>query len=195
MKKFSVLPIVGYGHHVLRDKAKEVSKSDPCLKDLIPKMFVTMYGANGVGLAAPQIGKSLRLFLIDASGFAKNDDLENDVKEELGNFKGVFINPTILEETGEPWEFSEGCLSIPKINETVLRKPVIRVKYQDENFQWHEKNLKGVCARIFQHEYDHLNGVLFIDKITPLKKQLLKRKLEKLIKGKITPDYPMVFVT
>ena len=195
MKKISVLPIVGYGHSTLRDKAKEVSKNDPCLKNLIPKMFATMYGANGVGLAAPQIGKSLRLFLIDASGFAKNDDLENDVKEELRNFKGAFINPTILEETGEPWGFSEGCLSIPQINETVIRKPVIRVKYQDENFQWHEKTLKGICARIFQHEYDHLNGVLFIDKIKPLKKQLLKRKLEKLIKGKITPDYPMVFVT
>lgn len=193
MEKKNILPIVGYGNAVLRTKAKEVAKNSSDVRKLIPQMFETMYGASGVGLAAPQIEKSLRLFVADASPFAEDKDIDEHKKEALKNFKGVFINPHILEETGEPWAFEEGCLSLPEIRAKVLRKPVIRVKYLDENFQWQEQILDGIPARIFQHEYDHLEGILFINKISPLKKRLLEKKLIKIKKAKITADYPMVF--
>ena len=188
-----VLPIVAYGDPVLRKKTKEIEATHPNLKELIANMKETMANANGVGLAAPQIGKALRLFIIDASPFAEDDDLSTQEQEVLANFKHVFINPTILKEEGEEWAFNEGCLSIPDVREDVFRKPKITVSYQDENFDTHTAVLDGLAARVFQHEYDHIEGILFTDKLSSLKKRLLKKRLEKISLGKITADYRMRF--
>jgi len=142
-----------------------------------------MYNAEGVGLAAPQVGKSLRLFIVDAS------NIEEDDEEFMEDFKQVFINPVILEEEGEEWPFNEGCLSIPLIREDVIRKPVIRIQYYDENWNFHDEKFDGVKARIIQHEYDHLEGILFVDKINPLKKRLINGKLNAISRGKVDIDY------
>ena len=185
-----VFPIIAYGHPVLRLKAALVKKETPHLEALIEKMYQTMYNANGVGLAAPQIGKSLRIFTIDANPFADKDEANNN---DLRDFKGAFINPNIIEEEGEEWGFEEGCLSIPGLHEKVYRKPSIKVSYRDENFNLHEKKLTGIAARIFQHEYDHLEGVLFLDKLTPFKRTLIQNKLKKIRLGKIDAGYKMKF--
>ena len=188
-----ILPIVAYGDPVLRKKSVEISKDYPDLNTLIANMKETMYNASGVGLAAPQIGKAIRLFVIDASPFADDEDLNKEENELLKNFNRVFINPLILKEEGEEWAFNEGCLSIPDVREDVWRQPKITIEYQDENFEKHTEILTGIAARIFQHEYDHIEGILFTDKISSLKKRLLKRKLENISKGKIKADYRMRF--
>jgi len=188
-----ILPIIAYGDPILRRIGKEIDKNYPNLSELLDNMKETMHNAKGVGLAAPQIGKDIRLFLIDASPFKDNEDLEDEERAFLKDFKGIFINPKIVEEDGDEWAFSEGCLSIPNINEDIFREESITVEYMDENFQAHKKILGGLAARIFQHEYDHIEGILFTDKLSTLKKRLLKKKLDNISKGKIEVDYRMKF--
>lgn len=189
-----VLPIVVYGDPVLRKKCVDIEKTHENLPQLIQNMYETMYDAHGVGLAAPQIGKAIRLFVIDASPFAEVDeDEEPEFSEEemkqMDGFKKTFINARILEETGEEWKFNEGCLSIPKIREDVLRKPTLKIEYYDEKFKKHTETYSGVIARVIQHEYDHIEGVLFTDKISPFKRKLISGKLTDISKGKFRSDY------
>jgi len=188
-----ILPIVAYGDPVLRKVAKDIPKDYPKLDILIENMFETMYNAYGVGLAAPQIGLPIRLFVIDATAFAEDDELSEKEKEQLTGFKKVFINPTIIEETGEEWTFNEGCLSIPDIREDVTRNAIIKIEYYDADFNKHIEEFDGLAARVIQHEYDHIEGVLFTDKLSSLKKRLLKGKLTSISKGKIKIDYKMRF--
>jgi len=188
-----ILSIVAYGDPVLRKECKDIDADYPNLKELIVNMKETMYNASGVGLAAPQIGKAIRLFLIDASPFAEDEDLDEADRETLKSFNKVFINAQILEEEGEEWSFNEGCLSIPDVRQDVLRQPKVTIEYQDEDFKTHTEVLEGLAARVFQHEYDHIEGVLFTDKISSLKKRLIKKKLENISKGKINADYRMRF--
>jgi len=190
-----VLPIIAYGTPVLKKECEEFEEGED-LSKLISDMFDTMYNASGVGLAAPQIGLAKRIFLVDAAPFGEEEP-ENEIEaknfEILKNFKKIFINPIIEEETGEKWEFSEGCLSIPGIREKVSRSSVIKISYFDENWNFIEESYTGVAARIIQHEYDHIEGILFTDYLTPLKKRLLKRKLNDISKGKIHTNYRMKF--
>jgi len=188
-----ILPIIAYGDPVLRKIGKEIDKDYPNLSQLINNMIETMHNANGVGLAAPQIGKAIRLFMIDASPFAENEELEDEERAFLKDFNKVFINAKIIKEENEAWAFSEGCLSIPNINEDVMRQETIYIEYVDEDFVPKKEVLKGLAARIFQHEYDHIEGILFTDKLSSLKKRLLKKKLENISKGKIDVDYRMKF--
>jgi peptide deformylase len=190
-----ILPIVAYGDPVLKKQGEEITRDYPGLKELIANMFDTMYHAKGVGLAAPQVGKSIRLFIVDAVPFADDEDeeLEPGEVEFLKNFKRVFINARILSEDGELWKFNEGCLSIPKIREDVLRQPDIEMTYLDENFKSHKETFTGMAARIIQHEYDHVDGKLFTDRISPLRKRLIKGKLLDISKGKVQTDYKMRF--
>jgi len=190
-----ILPIVAYGSNILKVKATDVDTQDPQLKKLIADMWETMYEANGVGLAAPQIGVSKRLFVIDASPFAQDEELTPEEAAVLKGFKSVFINPTMLDETGEEWDFTEGCLSIPNIREDVSRKEEITIRFWDEQLKEQTLTLNGLVARVVQHEYDHIEGVLFTDKLSPLKKRLLKRKLNDIAKGNIKPEYKMRFST
>jgi peptide deformylase len=189
-----ILPIVAYGDPVLKKEAVEIDKSYPELSMLVENMFETMYNAQGVGLAAPQIGKSIRLFIVDGTPFL-DEDAENDPRTEgLEDFKKVFINPVIHAEEGEEWGFNEGCLSIPKIREEVYRKEKVVISYYDENWNFFEKQeFKGYAARIIQHEYDHVEGVLFTDHLSALKKKLLTKKLGNISKGLIVVDYRMKF--
>ena len=189
-----ILPIVAYGCQVLRTKATAVDQNDPELKSLISNMWETMYEANGVGLAAPQVGVSKRLFVIDAAPFAQDEELSPEEAKVLEGFKKVFINPIMLEEKGSEWEFTEGCLSIPNIREDISRKAQITIQFLDENFNQQTLSLDGLPARVVQHEYDHIEGVLFTDKLSPLKKRLLKRKLSDITKANIKPDYIMRFL-
>lgn len=187
-----ILPIVAYGDPVLKKEGQEIDKDYPGLDQLLSDMWDTMYKAHGVGLAAPQIGKSIRLFIVDASPFA--DDEEEDEKAVgLENFKKVFINPIIEEEEGEEWGFQEGCLSIPKVREEVYRKEKIHITYFDENWEFHEETYEGYAARVIQHEYDHVDGVLFTDHLSPLKKRMIQKKLSNISKGDIDVDYKMKF--
>ena len=188
-----ILPIVAYGDPVLRKVGIEIDKEYPNLEALIANMKETMYKASGVGLAAPQIGKSIRLFLVDATPFAEDEELEEDERKSLAEFNHVFINPKIVKEEGEEWAFNEGCLSIPDVREDVFRQEKITIEYQDENFEKHTKTLNGLAARVFQHEYDHIEGILFTDKLSSLKKRLIKKKLENISKGKVKADYRMRF--
>ena len=189
-----ILPIVAYGDPVLKKEAEEIDKDYEGLDTLLENMFETMYAANGVGLAAPQIGKSIRLFIVDASPFANEEGEEVDEKAVgLENFKKVFINPIIEEETGEEWAFQEGCLSIPGIREDVYRQEKILVTYYDEDFNFHEEEFTGYAARVIQHEYDHIEGILFTDHLAPLKKRLLTKKLKNISKGEVSIDYKMRF--
>ncbi|MGG6231424.1 peptide deformylase [Tenacibaculum sp. SDUM215027] len=188
-----ILPIVAYGDPVLRKVGKEIDKDYPQLDKLIADMRETMYNANGLGLAAPQIGKDIRLFVIDASPFAEDDDISEEEKEVFKNFNHVFINAKIIEEEGDEWAFNEGCLSIPTINEDVFRQEKVTIEYQDENFEKHTETLSGLPARVFQHEYDHIEGILFTDKLSSLKKRLIKKKLDNISKGKVNAGYRMRF--
>ncbi|WP_438711564.1 peptide deformylase [Aquimarina muelleri] len=188
-----ILPIVAYGDPVLKKKAKEIGEDYPNLSELLENMFETMYNAHGVGLAAPQIGLPIRLFLVDAEPFSEDEELSEEEKKELKDFKKVFINATILEETGEEWVFTEGCLSIPDIREDVFRKEKIKINYFDENFVEHTETYDGLAARVIQHEYDHIEGILFTDKLSSLKKRLIKGKLSNISKGKINSEYRMRF--
>ncbi|MEN9999568.1 MAG: hypothetical protein RI922_2558 [Bacteroidota bacterium] len=192
-----ILPIVAYGDAVLKKEAVEIEQDFPDLKKLIADMYETMYHAQGVGLAAPQIGKSIRLFIVDGSPFA-DDDEEEDFEPDpravgIENFKKVFINPIIEEEDGEEWGFHEGCLSIPKIREEVFRKERILISYYDENWEFHEEYFDGYAARIIQHEYDHIDGILFTDHLSPLKRRLLTKRLQNISKGDVNVDYKMKF--
>lgn len=188
-----ILPIIAYGDPVLKKKGKEISKDYPDLDKLIGNMWDTMYEAYGVGLAAPQIGLSIRLFIIDPSPFADDEELSAEDMEQLKNLKKVFINPTIISEEGDEWAFNEGCLSIPEVREDVFRKPKIIIEYQNENFESHRDTFEGLAARVIQHEYDHLEGILFTDKLSSLKKRLIKGKLTNISKGKIQSEYRMKF--
>jgi len=188
-----ILPVVAYGDPVLRKVAKEIDADYPDLSKLIDDMRQTMYNANGVGIAAPQIGKSIRLFIIDATPFAEDEELTEEERVQLKDFNKVFINPKIIKEEGNEWAFSEGCLSIPDIREDVFRQEHITFEYLDEDFKKHTGSYTGIAARIFQHEYDHLEGILFTDKLSSLKKRILKKKLEKISTGKINTEYRMRF--
>lgn len=188
-----ILPILAYGDPILKKKAKEIDPDFPSLSELLDNMWETMYAANGVGLAAPQIGESIRLFIVDAAPFAEDDSLSEKEQEFLKNFKKTFINPQIIHENGDEWGFNEGCLSIPDIREDVFRKPEISMEYYDENFQKHQAQFSGLAARVIQHEYDHIEGILFTDKLSGLKKRLIKRKLENISKGNVSIDYRMRF--
>lgn len=188
-----LLPIVAYGDPVLKRKGKTIPTDYPKLDQLIDNMWETMYNAHGVGLAAPQVGLSLRLFVVDASPFAEDDDLITQEDTDLKDFKHVFINPTILEENGDEWDFNEGCLSIPDVREDVFRKPNIKIHYFDQDFKEHTMELSGLAARVVQHEYDHIEGILFTDKLSNLKRRLIKGKLSNISKGKIKIDYRMRF--
>lgn len=188
-----ILPIVAYGDPVLRKKAVEIPEDYPNLKELVENMFETMYNASGVGIAAPQIGKAIRLFVVDATPFADDEDLSKEDQARLKTFKKAFVNPQIVEETGDEWAFSEGCLSIPGINEDVFRCSNIKIKYQDEDFNEHVEEFDGLLARVIQHEYDHIEGILFTDKLSSLKKRIIKSKLAGISKGKVNADYRMRF--
>ena len=191
-----ILPIVAYGHPILRKVAHDIDENYPDLDKLIEDMWETMYGSNGVGLAAPQINKSIRLFVIDSAQIFTNMD-EKDKEEEnypdAPGLKQVFINAHITEEAGNDWNYNEGCLSIPKIREDISRAEEITIEYFDEKFQKYKKTFNGITGRIILHEYDHIDGKLFIDHISPLKRKLLKRKLDDISKGNIKVDYKMLF--
>ena len=188
-----ILPIVAYGDPVLKRKAKDISKDYPNFDGLLENMFETMYNAYGVGLAAPQIGLPIRMFLVDTTPFAEDEGLTKEEQEALDGFRRVFINAKIIEEEGDEWVFNEGCLSIPDVREDVFRKPVITIEYLDENFEVHKERFDGLIARVIQHEYDHIDGILFTDKLSSLKKRLLKGRLANISKGKIDVDYRMRF--
>lgn len=186
-----VLPIYAYGQPVLKKVAAPIEPGFEGLEQLLADMWETMYQAEGVGLAAPQVGMSIRLFVIDTEQLDK-EDRKGD--KEPG-FKKVFINARMVDETGDLWTYEEGCLSIPRIRGDVERPPHIRIRYQDENFQEHEETFTGVNARVIQHEYDHIQGVLFTERLKPLKKRLIQRRLEDIRQGKITMDYKLRFYT
>ena len=187
-----ILPIVAYGTPVLKKKGKDITPEYPAFEQLLVNMWETMYEANGVGLAAPQVGIAIRLFIVDASPFADGDELTEEEQKQLTGFKKVFINPQI-EESGEEWAFNEGCLSIPDVREDVYRQEEIQIRYWDENFKEHTEQYTGLVARVIQHEYDHIEGVLITDKLSPLKKRLIKGKLNNIAKGNIDVDYKMRF--
>jgi peptide deformylase len=188
-----ILPIVAYGAPVLKKEAAIISKDYPNLDQLIENMWETMYASNGVGLAAPQIGLSIRLFVVDTAPFSGDDELDELEAIKLKSFKKVFINPELIEEDGPIWEFNEGCLSIPDVREDVSRHDRIMIHYFDEQFEEQRLMITGLSARVVQHEYDHIEGVLFTDHLTPLKRRLLKNRLNSISKGTIQVDYPMKF--
>ncbi|MCK9203030.1 MAG: peptide deformylase [Bacteroidales bacterium] len=181
-----IFPVVAYGHPILKKVAEDISPDYPGLKDFIADMWNTMYQSDGVGLAAPQVNCSIRVIVIDASPFAEK-------YPEAKGFKRVFINAKIYKNEGEEFSFNEGCLSFPGLHEDILRKPVVYMKYYDENFQEHDERFEGVPARIVQHEYDHIEGIVFVDRIPSLKKMLLKRKLTDISKGNVEVTYKMLF--
>lgn len=180
-----VYPVYIIGHTVLRKKAVDIKKEYPGLDDLISDLFETMYRSDGIGLAAPQIGKSIRLFVVDGRPIA-------DDEPDLEDFRHVFINAEIIERSGEMMPMIEGCLSIPKLRDEVNRESFIRINYYDENWIWHEATFEGYKARIIQHEYDHLDGILFTDRVSPIRKRLLKSKLAALGKGKFDVTYKTI---
>ncbi len=180
-----IYPVTVYGDPILRKVAQPIQPDYPDLKEFLENMWETMYHADGVGLAAPQVGRSIRIFVIDASAGA-------DEEPELKDFKKTFINPQILETSGEPWALEEGCLSLPEIREDVTRPEVVRIRYFDEQFQEHDETYGGFAARVIQHEYDHLEGKLFIDYLSPLRRKLLRGRLGNITKGNINPHYRIV---
>ncbi len=189
-----ILPIVAYGSPILRKVCADITPDYPGLEKLIADMWETMYNSNGVGLAAPQINKDIRLFVIDSGQiFEHQDDDEKGLYPDEPGFKGVFINAHIAGLNGKEWSYNEGCLSIPKVREDIMRNESVTLKYVDENFVSHTTTFIGLTARIILHEYDHIDGKLFIDHLKPLKRTLLKRKLDDITKGKINVDYRMVF--
>jgi len=190
-----ILPIVAYGAAVLRKKAKDISSDYPGLPKLIEDMWETVAASSGVGLAAPQINRDIRLFIVDSKAIFDNLDKEDEGKySDAPGITRVFINAKIIEYKDVEWAYNEGCLSIPKIREDVNRPKQIVMEYMDENFVQHTETFTGITARIIQHEYDHIEGKLFIDYLKPLKKKLLQGKLNDIVKGKIRVDYKMIFV-
>lgn len=190
-----VLPIVAYGHPILRKKCRDIDAEYPELQKLISDMWETMYASSGVGLAAPQVNRDIRLFVIDSVQIFRNMD-EEDQKQNYTDAPGirqVFINAHVMELDGEEWAYNEGCLSIPKIREDIYREEKITLQFVDENFQQHVQTFSGITARVIQHEYDHIEGKLFIDRISPLKRKLMSGKLKDISKGKVSVDYKMMF--
>ena len=188
-----IVPIYGYGDPVLRKVGEEISPDYPNLKNIIANMYDTMYNAYGVGLAAPQIGLSIRLFVVDTEPFSDSEGLTTVEEEQLKVFKQTFINAKMLVEEGDEWVFNEGCLSIPEVREDVYRNEKITLEFYDEDFNKKTQSFDGVIARVIQHEYDHIEGILFTDKISTLKKTLIKKKLQNIMDGKTFPDYRMKF--
>lgn len=187
-----ILPIRAFGDPILRKACHDITPDYPGLNELIKNMFETMHSANGIGLAAPQIGLDIRLFCVDVTPLADDEDYV-DIAEELRNFQKVFINPVIIEDRGEEWKFNEGCLSIPDVREDVKRKETIVIEYYDENFQKQTDTFSDIRARVIQHEYDHIEGILFTDHLSALKKKLVKGKLLKISKGEVDVHYKMRF--
>ncbi|MDL1914157.1 MAG: peptide deformylase [Bergeyella sp.] len=187
-----ILPIRAFGDPVLRKVGKEIDKNYPALSGLIENMYETMYNAQGIGLAAPQIGLGIRLFIVDVSPLAKDEEYR-EISGELAHFKKVFINPRIVEEKGEEWKFNEGCLSIPEIREDVRRKRTVTLEYWDESFRPYRETFSDIRARVIQHEYDHIEGILFTDRLGVLKKKIIKGKLQKIASGEINVNYLMRF--
>ncbi len=191
-----ILPIVAYGHPILRKVAEDITPDFPGLDKLIEDMWETMYASNGVGLAAPQINRSIRLFVVDSAQIFNNmdaDEKKEAVYPDAPGIKQVFINAHVVEEAGDDWAYNEGCLSIPKIREDIYRAEEVTIEYRDEKFQKHTKTFDGITGRIILHEYDHTDGKLFIDRLSPLKRKLYRRKLEDISKGAIKVDYKMLF--
>jgi len=188
-----IIPIYGYGEPVLRQVGEEITPNYPNLSAIIDNMYDTMYNAYGVGLAAPQVGLPIRLFIIDTEPFSDSNDLTKDEQLQLKNFKKTFINAKMILEDGKEWGFNEGCLSIPDVREDVYRNERITIEYCDENFNKKTEVFDGLIARVIQHEYDHIGGILFTDKISMLKKTLIKKKLQNIMDGKAFPDYRMKF--
>lgn len=188
-----ILPIIGYGDPVLRKVCDPVAADYPDLKQVIADMYDTMYNAHGVGLAAPQVGLPIRIFIVDTEPFSDDDDLSADEQKQLGSFKRTFINAKMLKEEGEEWGFNEGCLSIPEVREDVYRNERITIEYDDEHFVRKTEVFDGLIARVIQHEYDHIEGILFTDRISSLKKRLIQKKLMGIMEGKARPDYKMKF--
>ena len=189
-----ILPIIGYGDPVLRKVGEEISADYPNLTEIIDNMYETMYNAYGVGLAAPQIGLAIRLFVIDTEPFSDSKDLTPEEQVLLSTFKRTFINAKMLKEEGEEWAFNEGCLSIPDVREDVFRHEKITIEYYDEDFNKKTEVYDGLIARVIQHEYDHIEGILFTDLISSFKKQLIKKKLQNIMEGKARPDYKMKYI-
>jgi peptide deformylase len=189
-----ILPIVAYGHPVLRKVATDITSDYPHLAKLIGDMWETMYASMGVGLAAPQVNKDIRLFVIDTVQIFNNMDEEEKAEyPDMPGLKSVFINAHIVEIGGDEWAYNEGCLSIPKIREDIYRQESVTLKYADENFETYTNTFTGLTARVILHEYDHIDGKLFIDYISPLKRKLMKGKLNDISKGKVNVDYKMLF--
>ncbi|MES2863924.1 MAG: peptide deformylase [Bacteroidota bacterium] len=188
-----ILPIYGYGEAVLRKVCVDIPQDYPNLTEILSNMYETMYNAYGVGLAAPQVGMAIRLFVIDTTPFAESDEVSKEEAEELKDFKQTFINAKILKEEGELWGFNEGCLSIPDVREDVFRHDTITIEYYDENFVKKTEVYNGLIARVIQHEYDHIEGILFTDHLSMLKKKLVGKKLQNIMEGKARPDYRMKF--
>ena len=188
-----IIPIYGYGEPVLRQVGEEISPDYPNLSTIITNMYDTMYNAFGVGLAAPQVGLPIRLFVIDTEPFSDSDNLTKEEQQQLKKFKQTFINAKMILEDGEEWGFNEGCLSIPDVREDVYRNGRITIEYFDENFNKKTEVFEGLIARVIQHEYDHIEGILFTDHLTILKKTLIKKKLQNIMDGKAFPDYRMKF--
>lgn len=183
------LPIYAYGHPILRKETNEIDNDYPKLKELLADMFETMYYSKGMGIAAPQIGLDIRVFVVDTM------QLDTDERDEFSSeyIKEVFINPIMVEESGKKWEYEEGCLSIPDVRGNVARHPQIRIEYFNANFELKDKVFDGITARVVQHEYDHLEGILFVDHLKPLKKRFAQKKLDKIAKGYIEADYKLIF--
>jgi len=181
-----ILPVVAYGHPILKKKARIIETDYPDLKQFISDIWETMYQADGVGLAAPQVNRSIRMFVVDASVFVKDHP-------EADGFKQLFINPEIYKEEGDEWIFNEGCLSFPGMREDISRKPVIWIRWMDEEFQPHDQRFDGILARVIQHEYDHIEGILMVDRMNSLKRVLLKRRLNDITKGNVETSYKMLF--
>jgi peptide deformylase len=188
-----IIPIYGYGEAVLRKIGEEITPDYPNLKEIIANMYDTMYNAYGVGLAAPQVGLAIRLFIVDTEPFSDSDDLSKEEQQQLKGFKKTFINAKMIKEDGEIWGFNEGCLSIPDVREDVYRNERITIEYCDEDFNKKTEVYDGLIARVIQHEYDHIEGILFTDHLTILKKTLIKKKLQNIMEGKSFPDYRMKF--
>lgn len=188
-----ILPIVAFGNPILRAKAEEINQNYDNLDILIDNMWETMYNAKGVGLAAPQIGKSIRVFIVDASPFADDEELEFSERKKIIGFKKVFINPTIVSQSSKLCSFTEGCLSIPEIRENIKREDEIEINFFDQNFNEQTMKIDGLRARVVQHEYDHIEGILFTDKISSFKRKIITNKLKNISSGKISVSYPMSF--
>ena len=189
-----IYPIVAYGDPVLRKECRDITKDEIDVKQLAEDMFETMYGAHGVGLAAPQIGKDIRMFVVDGAQMNDNLDEDEEVNPHLVGFKKVFINAEVLEEDGEEWAYEEGCLSIPDVRADVYRPERVKIKYYDTDWNEHIEVYEDMAARIIQHEYDHIEGVLFTDLVSPLKRQILKKRLTNITKGQVKVDYRMRFL-